>query len=423
MMEGSSGQKRKSSDNERTDERKSKYHKKNSAASPENKTHKTDRDVGGDPSSISQVEPGPSKISKLLKALDEALESNAVDGSFMSEAISRKCRELRASLQDDSPNDQIPPDPSQPGLNIPKTIPATLVTAWKSSEIPKDMPPLPPILNKTLETACFTHTNAGGGKVTDLNYERLEWVGDTYLELTATLLIAQTFPAFSPGKSSQLRERLVRNSQLSQYARFYEFDKRANLGPNFVAKADDMMKISADIFEAYVAAVILSDPENGISMAVEWLKGVWGRTISQEIAKEERKDFRYRNPMWHLPGDVKEAVETTQEQAAPMALKDQLQKALGAKGIKIYYEDIGQAYRDRKTKLPVFTVGVFLDGWGEKGKQLGYGSAGGKKEAGAKAAQMVLKNKKLMAVYLEKKRLFHEQMELEREALEAAGEA
>lgn len=381
--------------------------------SHESKIHKESGDVGGDSGSKSR------KITKLLKALDEALEENRSIGNSMSEATSRKCHELRTSLQDDSPNNQLPPTIFRPGPNIPKSIPATLVTPWTVSNIPKHMPPLPPILDKTLETACFTHLNAGGGNITDLSYEQLEWVGDAYLELTATLLISQTFPAFSPGKSSQLRERLVKNAQLSVYARSYDFDKRASLGLNFKVKDNDMTKILGDIFEAYVAAVILSDPENGISMAVKWLKGLWGRTIMKEIANEERQGFHFRNPMWHLNGDSKES-EKNQPQAPPMPPKDQLQKAIGVKGVKIYYEDVGPVSTDRITKLPLFTVGCFLDGWGEKGKQLGHGSAGGKKEAGSKAAQMALNSKRMMATYIEKKRLFEEQVELEKKALESA---
>lgn len=373
--------------------------------------HKEGGDVGRDSDSRS------SKITKLLKALDAALEENMTGGNSISEVTLRQCHELRTSLQHSSSSNQTPSMSSPSGANLPKSIPATLITPWTVSSIPKDLPPLPPILDKTLETACFTHSNAGGGKITDLNYEQLEWVGDAYLELTATLLISQTFPAFTPGQASQVRERLVKNAQLSQYARSYNFDKRANLGPNFRVKANDMTKIFGDMFEAYVAAVILSDLENGISKAVEWLKGLWGSTIAKDIAAEERQEFHYRNPMWHLGGT--ENIETTQPHAPPLSPKDQLQKAIGVKGVRIYYDDLSQT-TDRISKLPLFTVGCFLDGWGEKGKQLGHGSALGKKEAGAKAAQMALQSKKMLRIYIEKKRLHDEQMELEKRALEGS---
>ena len=145
--------------------------------------------------------------------------------------------------------------------NIPKFISALAVTPWKASEIPNSFPSLPQILDPTLETAAFTHQGMTAGRLGDLSYERLEWVGDTYLELTCTLLIAQTFPALLPGKCSQLRERCVKNVTLASYARHYGLDKRAQipveiLNSHHPSKESDMTKIMGDIFEAYVAAVV-----------------------------------------------------------------------------------------------------------------------------------------------------------------------
>jgi ribonuclease-3 len=102
--------------------------------------------------------------------------------------------------------------------------------------------------------------------------------------------------------------------------------------------------------------------------------------------------------------------------------KEQLQAALGAKGVKIRYEDVGQVKKDPKNKLPLFTVGVYLDGWGEKNKLLGTGQANGKKDAGFRAAEFALSNKKMMKAFAEKKKVYDAQMQLEREALAKAGE-
>ena len=99
----------------------------------------------------------------------------------------------------------------------------------------------------------------------------------------------------------------------------------------------------------------------------------------------------------------------------------QLQKLLGAKGVLLTYRDAAPEKKDPSNKLPLFTVGVFLTGWGEKDKMLGSGKANGKKDAGMKAAQMALANKKMMKMYTDKKRVFEEQMELEKAALEQHG--
>jgi ribonuclease-3 len=144
------------------------------------------------------------------------------------------------SIQAPSTSSQIPPTSSQPQpashdiKNIPKLMSGLSLTPWKASEIPTVLPPLPAILDKALDKATFIHAGTNVGKVTELNYERLEWLGDAYIELAATLLISQTFPFKTAGKCAQLRERLVKNVTLAGYARKYGFDKRATLPAVFM---------------------------------------------------------------------------------------------------------------------------------------------------------------------------------------------
>lgn len=261
--------------------------------------------------------------------------------------------------------------------------------------------------------------------MTDLTYERLEWVGDIYLELTATLLIAQTFQSHGPGQSSHLRERLVKNLTLAKYARQYGFDKRARFSDNYLETTKlterDWTKIYGDIFEAYAAAVILSDPANGVARAAEWLKDLWGQELQKEIIQEERNSFKLDNPMWRLRGKVAkpENIKPTDDsQKAPPNSKDVLQKLIGAKGIKLRYEDIGTPKKDPNNKLALFTVGVYLDGWGETNKCLGTGKANGKKEAGFRAAEMAMQNQKMMKPFVERKKLADAQLEMEIEAMQ-----
>jgi ribonuclease-3 len=371
------------------------------------------------------------KVANLLKALDEALDEDSLEetSNTIGNETLKQCLDLRTSLRTQTPSssdaEPVPPS-SKPasetkpsdGPNIPKSMTPVSITPWHSSDLPNNHPPLPAVLDKTLEEASFTHTNTGAGRITDITYERLEWVGDAYLELVATLLISQTFPHLTPGKMSQFRELCIKNLTLAEFSRAYGFDKRAKLGNLVVRDQASMTKIHGDMFEAYVAAIILSDPENGLDRAAQWLKVLWGQKLKKEIVQEELrgKEIKISNPMWKLVGDARDAIK----QKAPLNPKDQLQKALGSKGVKIEYRDIGTETKDRTNKLPLFTVGVYLHGWGENGKQLGRGSANGKKDAGMKAAEEALRDKKMMAGYIEKKRVFDEQMELERQALQQA---
>ncbi|OHW99832.1 RNAse3 domain-containing protein [Colletotrichum incanum] len=267
------------------------------------------------------------------------------------------------------------------------------------------MPPLPKISNPILEMAAFTHVGMVKHK-TDLNYERLEWLGDAYVELISSSLIFQTFGGMPTGKCSQLRELLVRNANLGEYSAHYKLFERARLPAEFrsngnlppVAKPHEVKKVHGDLFEAYVAAVVLSDPVHGLSRAAEWLKALWATTIKDQIRMNAKKPEM---------GMVKELSETVTEENK-IAPKVRLSQVIGARGINIRYEDLPSANKKDKynKKLALFTVGVYLDGWGEKNKLLGTGSDLNKKEAGQKAAQMALNNKKLMKVYEEKKKAF-----------------
>ncbi|KAL2264275.1 hypothetical protein VTK26DRAFT_8478 [Humicola hyalothermophila] len=232
--------------------------------------------------------------------------------------------------------------------------------------------------------------------LSDPSYERLEWIGDAYLEVIASELIFQTFPTLEPGKCSHYREMLVRNSTLGQFSVHYGLDKRANFPAEFGlggrpngTKASEKQRAKAlgDIFEAYVGALVRSDREHGFRRAAEWLKALWGPVLERQIRDEEGGG--------NARGD------------RDISAKTQLEQAIGAPGVKIEYRDLpSTGKKDRDTKQPLYAVGCFLHGWGEEGLQLGYGSALGKKEAGQRAAQMALENKKLIKKYGEKKKAF-----------------
>ena len=378
------------------------------------------------------------KIANLLSALDDVLEEDGLDDvlSLVDDETVNRCIDLRAALSkhksqiDATVINTLPASQPQPKKshddfwNLPKTMSPFSLTPWKSSQIPLILPPLPEVLDPTLEASAFVHIACGSGKASDLSYERLEWVGDAYVYLISTLLISQTFPAKDPGKCSQMRERLVKNLTLAQYSRQYGFDKRAKL-PDYLqnsGKEQDKTKVMGDIFESYVAAVVLSDPADGVRRVSEWLKDIWGITLAKDILHEERSGLRLDSPLWRLRGKaepVQQIVATSQTE--PANAKVQLQKLLGAKGVLLTYRDAAPEKKDPSNKLPLFTVGVFLTGWGEKDKMLGSGKANGKKDAGMKAAQMALANKKMMKMYTDKKRVFEEQMELEKAALEQHG--
>lgn len=282
-------------------------------------------------------------------------------------------------------------------------IPSIAIDPWRSSDIPKQLPPLPQIKDTELERQTFSHPGVGRGP----NYERLEWLGDAFLEVVATAIISATFTTMPSGRCSQIREQLIRNITLAGYFREYGLTSKAQLPPEVFQNSGkeggksadkDLVKTQADMFEAYVAAVILSDPENGVTNCVNWLKALWARTIKGQIIQAER-DIP--------PKQLQNPSSTTPTRTSNP--KEQLAQLIVVKGVKIQYKDMpGKERRDKNLNLELFTVGVYLTGWGENDRLLGWGSGLSKKEAGQKAAARALESKKQMKIYAAKKQAFLE---------------
>ena len=258
---------------------------------------------------------------------------------------------------------------------------------------PSTLPPLPAIPDKDLESVAFTHPGSLGcdtASKVNISYDRLEFLGDAYIELMATRVIFPRFPRLTAGKLSQQRELLVKNETLAEYALAYGFDEKAKLPRTYNTPGKDRklwQKALGDIFEAYVAAVIISDPEQGFQLAEAWLTALW----ESKLVSQKREDT---------------------ETADPKAKMHLATKILG-KGIKVNYRDEAPPVEIREEGKAIFQVGVFLTGWGWKDQHLGSGKGLSKQEAGQKAAADALTNP-LTAQVASVKRDFDSQVSLMR---------
>ena len=289
----------------------------------------------------------------------------------------------------------------------------------------------------------------------ELNYERLEFLGDAYLGVIASNLIFSHFPHLPPGKQTTLRSNLVNNETLMHFSRAYGFDEKLQISGFFAHHMRDsespkgnkgFNKILADVFEAYVAAIVLSDPENGISRLEKWLKELWtpillvsqGRNFSTiktldystflpyyDAAKNKgdvgegtsngtpRQDTGHENKTSAivdipalLPEDLSRLVSGPNRQSRvnvshnPAAgisssithepeydpnAKAVLQKRIAPNNVRLTYKPAEET-RGYSTSAAPFTVAVHLTGWGHKDLLLGMGSGDSKVEAGNRAA-------------------------------------
>lgn len=355
--------------------------------------------------------------------LIECLQTLKSQGKDANPALTKRLaslsRELLPSFQSlahtDEPVTETLTSNSQPEVPV--------LTPWAPSDVARELPPLPPVLDPSLEKAAFTHIGMVKHRG-DRSYEQMEWVGDAYLYLISTVYIFQTFPHLAHGDMCQIREVLVRNATLKDYALHYGLDKRAILPDEYGAdgrrggtksSSKERNKVLGDIFEAYVAAIILSDHTRGVSKTASWLKALWSMTIPEQI--KSRTWHGHAPPLivpvmgsTEKPADLQQQVPAFQVEAPPkQKLASDL--CLSEPRVSVEYRSLddegGPVKRDPLTKHRLYTQGVFLVGYGEM-VQLGIGMDKKKAKANDKAAQNALENKKLMSVYREKKRAIQE---------------
>ncbi|KAJ5518432.1 hypothetical protein N7453_000854 [Penicillium expansum] len=225
-------------------------------------------------------------------------------------------------------------------------------------------PRLPPIMDDKLELAVFTHPALSNNNNT--TYDRLEILGDAYIELIATKLVWEKFPDLPAGRISQIREILVKNETLAGFAESFGLDSRVSVPPNYNTPSKRWTKTKGDVFEAYVAAVILSDTVCGYEVAEHWLAGLW-----MPILKN----------LGHQKGELRS--------------KEALAKKIMGKNVKLEYIEERPSIQ-QKGGTQTFFVALYLTGWGWGRRFLGSGQGLSKAAAGDEAAKKALLNTPLI---------------------------
>lgn len=299
------------------------------------------------------------------------------------------------------------------------------VAAYTPFTVAKNLPPLPEITDPKLVESPFRHKSYGydrSSTASDVTYERLEFLGDAYLELFASRLIYHHFPALQAGAQSQVRELLVKNETLSEYARLYGFQDRVKVADmeTMLRDAKDrgnkgLNKILGDVFEAYIAAIVLSDAEHGFARAEAWLTGLWAPKLVEAAASQ-----KYSNPSLVLQKDEKVDPRTTYSPTAKADLQRRIQ-AYDAKLVYAPYKTSVELKGDLLGQNKHF-IAVHLTGYGYEKKLLGKGEGKNKVEAGNWAAveAMYGESKAVVGECEQKLSAMKERKKQEREAKEMA---
>ena len=205
-----------------------------------------------------------------------------------------------------------------------------------------------------------------------LSYERLEFLGDAYLECICSRMVFRRFPTSTAGQLSQTRQTLVNNGTLAEFSLAYGFDRRLVTPPDrdTTSPKDPKQRIKwlADVFEAYVAALILDSPATGFATAEAWLTTLWEPTVAQPCSSPISMDA-----------------------------KQELAVKVLTTGVRVsYVQDREPERATDKSGAATFFVSVMLTGYGWHNLRLGSGQGRSKVEAGNAAAMHALSNRPLI---------------------------
>ena len=159
--------------------------------------------------------------------------------------------------------------------------------------------------NEDLYIIAFTHSSYSAKYDLDYDYERLEFLGDSVLNMLTSEYLQNKHPKYSEGKLTKLRANYVCQNALIVYSHDNGLDKQIRLNL-------EVISITADIFESFLGAIYL---DQGIEKAKEFLE----QTVFPYIEKNTIFFHDYKSTIKEY-GDAKDvevSYELLEEHGAP----------------------------------------------------------------------------------------------------------
>ncbi|AGO10967.1 AaceriAFR538Cp [[Ashbya] aceris (nom. inval.)] len=252
----------------------------------------------------------------------------------------------------------------------------------KGTKETKWPPPIPEIKDPAIRARVFTHRSLTNDKLyldeaqmINSHNERLEFLGDSILNTTMTMIIYNKFPGFNEGRLSQLRTKLINNDRLKAWSFLYELPSKLRTNIEMFNGtthdvANGKLKLYADVFEAYIGGLVEEDGKKNLPRIRKWLA-----KLAEPVIQEE------------IENDV--VLENTDE--VDVNAKKTLYSLIGYAALNLHYYPIHRPTNNEPYAIVECRV--------KDGLTLGTGRGKNVKIAGMRAAQEVLKNKKLLDYY------------------------
>lgn len=208
--------------------------------------------------------------------------------------------------------------------------------------------------DEKLYDVAFMHGSYGIKHGIDYNYERLEFLGDSVLNMIVSEYLYKKYPDYEEGKLTKIRANYVCRKALIFYSHELGLDKylKISVEENNMSQ-NEVLSITADIFESFLGAIFL---DQGMEVAKKHVSSV----IFKHIDNSEVFFHDYKSTMKEY-GDAEE--------------------------VDVEY-NILEEYGVPHDKT--FIMEILIDG-----KQFGVGKGKNKKEATQNAAREAMKRLKI----------------------------
>lgn len=143
-----------------------------------------------------------------------------------------------------------------------------------------------------LLSLALTHRSVSSDDASRVDNERLEFLGDTVLQLVITEALYLRYPHLPEGQMAKIRSALVSKPILAEIAESIGLGDFVELAPS-EARSGGRAKpsILADALEAVLGAIYL---DAGLEVADRVILEVWGDRISEKALRPGLKDYKTR---------------------------------------------------------------------------------------------------------------------------------
>jgi len=203
---------------------------------------------------------------------------------------------------------------------------------------------------------ALTHPSVDQKKRTNLNYERLEYLGDAVLELVVSRELMTRFPQANEGELTQMRAAIVSRQNLAILSEKFGWGKYIRLSPQLESTGGrEKLSILANTFESIIGAVMMDSHYKAASrVSLKLLSQSLDEVFS--VAKEI-----------NCKGSLIEILQSINNEHPTYEVRALVEGGLGPFEAKVYWSGLclgtGQGANKRKAQISAASDALKLRLW------------------------------------------------------------